>query len=122
MASNEDIIREFCRVWSTLDVDKIVSYFTEDGTYHNMPVGPVSGKDNLKAFISNFAGDWTETDWEIRNIVAQGDLVVAERLDKTSLGDKAVDLPCLGIFEMEDGKIKVWRDYFDLGTYMKALE
>jgi limonene-1,2-epoxide hydrolase len=38
------------------------------------------------------------------------------------MGDKHVDLPCLGIFELEDGKIRVWRDYFDLGTYMKALE
>ena len=46
---------------------------------------------------------------------------MVERLDRTKLGDKSVDLPCFGIFEMEDGKIKVWRDYFDIGTYMNAL-
>jgi limonene-1,2-epoxide hydrolase len=32
-----------------------------------------------------------------------------------------VDLPCAGVFEMQGGKIKVWRDYFDLGTYVKAM-
>jgi hypothetical protein len=35
--------------------------------------------------------------------------------------DKAVDLPCTGVFEMENGKIKVWRDYFDLTTYIKGM-
>jgi limonene-1,2-epoxide hydrolase len=30
-------------------------------------------------------------------------------------------LPCLGVFEMQDGKIRVWRDYFDLGSSLRAL-
>jgi len=47
--------------------------------------------------------------------------VIAERLDRTQAGDKAVDLPCTGVFELEDGKIKVWRDYFDLGSYARAM-
>ncbi|MEE2876100.1 MAG: limonene-1,2-epoxide hydrolase family protein [Chloroflexota bacterium] len=43
-------------------------------------------------------------------------------MDRTEMGDKKVDLPCTGVFEMEDGKIKVWRDYFDLNTFRKAME
>jgi limonene-1,2-epoxide hydrolase len=27
----------------------------------------------------------------------------------------------LGVFEMHNGKIRVWRDYFDLATYTKAI-
>jgi limonene-1,2-epoxide hydrolase len=54
-------------------------------------------------------------------MAAEGDLVFVERLDRTAAGEKTVDLPCLGVFELEDGKIKVWRDYFDLGTYTRAL-
>ena len=45
----------------------------------------------------------------------------SQRIDRTRLGEKAVDLPCCGVFEMRNGKIQVWRDYFDMGTYMKAL-
>ena len=58
----------------------------------------------------------------VLNILGEGDLVIAERLDRTrtSLGD--VDLPCTGVFEMEGGKIKVWRDYFDLNTFMSAMK
>ena len=71
--------------------------------------------------IREFIGSWTETTWDILNLVSSGDVVIAERLDRTKAGEKAVDLPCTGVFEMENGKIKVWRDYFDLTTYMSAM-
>jgi ketosteroid isomerase-like protein len=34
---------------------------------------------------------------------------------------KAVELPCFGIFEMKEGKITAWRDYFDMSTYINGL-
>ena len=119
--NNERIIREFIGAWSRLDPGELSSYFTEDGVYHNMPSGPVGGRENVKKMIAGFIGPWTETRWDILNLVFAGDVVIAERLDRTKAGDKAVDLPCTGVFELENGKIKVWRDYFDLGTYAKAM-
>jgi limonene-1,2-epoxide hydrolase len=118
---NETIVREFIEAWSRPDPDELSAYFTEDGVYHNMPSGPVGGRENVKRMIAGFIGPWTETRWEILHLVSSGDVVIAERLDRTRAGDKAVDLPCTGVFEMENGKIKVWRDYFDLGTYLKAM-
>ncbi|MBW2270722.1 MAG: nuclear transport factor 2 family protein [Deltaproteobacteria bacterium] len=118
---NEKIIREFIKAWSRLDPDELCSYFTEDGVYHNMPSDPVHGRANVKQMIAGFIGAWTETQWDIRHLVCAGDIVIAERLDRTQASDKTVDLPCTGVFEMENGKIKVWRDYFDLGTYVKAM-
>ncbi len=50
-----------------------------------------------------------------------GDVVIAEGLDRTEVGDIKVDLPCCGVFEMEGGKIKVWRDYFDMATFTKPF-
>ncbi|MAN62991.1 MAG: limonene-1,2-epoxide hydrolase [Parvibaculum sp.] len=121
MKDNEETIRNFIAAWSRLDAADLASYFTEDGVYHNMPTEPVAGRAAVQAFIAGFAKDWTETNWDILNLIAKDDIVMVERLDRTKLGDKSVDLPCFGIFEMENGKIKVWRDYFDIGTYMKAL-
>ena len=121
MPSNKEIIQEFIEAWSRLDADELVNYFTSDGVYHNMPAAPVSGHDSLKPFIAGFIGGWTRTDWDILNLMEQGDIVIAERLDRTMVGDISVDLPCCGVFEMEDGKIKVWRDYFDMATYTKPL-
>ena len=118
---NVAIIREFIGAWSSLDADRLADYFTDDGTYYNMPTQPVSGKDNVREFIKGFLATWTETQWDILHIMADGDVVFAERLDRTKTAVGNVDLPCAGVFEMEGGKIKVWRDYFDLSTYRDQL-
>jgi len=118
---NVAIITEFVAAWSRLDADELAGYFTEDGCYHNIPVGPVAGRDNVRGMIAAFTADWTATRWDLLNIVGSGDVVIAERLDRTQAGDKSVDLPCTGVFEMENGKIKVWRDYFDMATFINAM-
>ena len=86
-----------------------------------MPAQPVSGHDNLRNFISGFLRDWEKTDWEILNLLAGDDIVMVERIDRTVDAGKTVELPCFGIFEMKEGKIVVWRDYFDMSTYIKGL-
>ena len=121
MNTNEKVIREFVDAWTRLDPKELAGYFTDDGIYHNMPISPVQGRENVEEFIRGFLSSWTETEWELVNIASVGDLVIAERIDKTKAGEKSVNLPCVGVFELENGKIKVWRDYFDLDTFMKAM-
>jgi limonene-1,2-epoxide hydrolase len=118
---NEQIVREFIAAWSRLDPEELVGYFAEGGTYFNMPATPVTGHENLRKFISGFLASWDKTDWEILNLLASDDIVMVERMDRTVVGGRPVDLPCFGIFEMENDKIKVWRDYFDLATFTKAV-
>jgi limonene-1,2-epoxide hydrolase len=33
-----------------------------------------------------------------------------------------VVVPVAGVFEISGGKIKAWRDYFDLATYLNQLK
>lgn len=121
MPSNTEIITEFVQAWSNLNPEELASYFTEDGCYYNMPTQPVKGREAVQDFIANFLANWTETQWDILNIAKAGNVVICERLDRTKTTAGNVDLPCVGVFEMQDGKIKEWRDYFDLGTFMKAM-
>lgn len=121
MGDNAAVIRDFVVAWARLDADELAAYFTDDGVYHNMPTAPVSGRAAVRDFIAGFTANWTWTEWEIRALIADGDTVVCERIDRirTEAGD--VDLPCVGVFELRSGQIAVWRDYFDLGTFMKAM-
>ncbi len=121
MSENVEIIREFIEAWSRLDAAELAGYFTEDGIYYNMPAAPIEGRVNVEKFIAGFSGGWSETTWDILNLMGDGDVVIAERLDRTRAGDKAVNLPCVGVFELEGGKIKVWRDYFDMATYANGM-
>ncbi len=121
MTTNSDIIRNFVEDWSTLDVKKLLDYFTEDGCYYNMPMEPMRGKANIELLISEFLSTWTETQWDIVNISETGNIVFCERVDRTKTTEGNVDLPCVGVFEMQDGKIKEWRDYFDMNTFTSAM-
>lgn len=121
MANNEKIVRDFVAAWSRLDAAELASYFAKDATYHNMPLEPVSGRANIERYIAGFIAPWTETDWEIVTLVTDGDLVMAEHMDRTRAGEKSVDMPCMGVFEMVDGKIMAWRDYFDAAKYTAAM-
>ena len=121
MQENEKLVRDFIAAWSRLDPAELAGWFAEDGIYHNIPAAPVQGRSEVEAFIRGFTASWTATEWEIVTLVASGSTVVAERVDRTQAGDKSVDLPCVGIFELEEGRIKVWRDYFDLATYQRGL-
>ncbi len=121
MADNGQIIRDFIEAWSRLDAEELAGYFSEDGAYHNMPMQPVVGRKQIEQMIRAFTASWTATSWEIPNLTFDGDVVIAERIDRTQAGDKTVDLPCVGVFVLEEGRIKVWRDYFDLGTYTRAM-
>jgi len=121
MSDNVQTIKAFIAAWSNLDVDELVGYFCEDGIYYNMPAQPVQGHEKLKLCIEGFIAKWTKTTWETLNIIGEGNVVIVERLGRTEVGDIKVNLPCCGVFEMKEGKIKIWRDYFDMGTYTKPF-
>jgi len=116
-----DLVCDFCAAWSRLDVEELMGYFTEDATYHNMPGPPARGVDAIRRTIDGFVRGWDQTDWEIVSIAASDNTVLVERMDRTDAGAKHVELPVVGVFEIEDGKIRAWRDYFDLATYARAM-
>lgn len=122
MATNDQIIRDFAAAWSRLDAEELASYFTSDAFYHNIPMDPVAGQANIRAFLADFLREPSSINFEIRHQLAAGNLVFNERVDHSVWGGKKVSLPVLGVFELEGDKIKSWRDYFDMATFTKALE
>ena len=60
-----------------------------------------------------------EIEAEIVHLAAHGNRVFTERVDRFRFGEKRVELPCAGVFEIRDGKIAAWRDYFDLATWQR---
>jgi len=47
--------------------------------------------------------------------VAAGNLVMNERLDRMTMDDKLIEIPVVGVWEIQGDKITLWRDYFDMG-------
>jgi limonene-1,2-epoxide hydrolase len=123
MTSAIDFVREFCDAWGKgADVDALVAYFTDDAVYHNIPIDPVVGRDAIKATIQMFTTGVERVEFRVRHIAAVGDVVLTERLDVFVLPNVTIELPVMGTFEIVDGKIAAWRDYFDLNQYMSQLQ
>jgi limonene-1,2-epoxide hydrolase len=119
--NNEQLIRDFCEAWSRRDVDELLTFFSPDAVYHNIPMDPVNGTDAIRSVLGMFVPNSSAISFELLNIASAGDLVFTERVDHFVMGDKSLGLPVAGVFEVRDGKIAAWRDYFDLNTFTSGL-
>ena len=117
---NIDLVTRFCDAWSDYNIDNILEFFTDDEVYHNMPIQPVQGKDAIKGMIEQFMASFDGAEWEMKHISAAGDVVLTERVDRFT-GTKSMTLQVMGVFEIKDGKIAAWRDYFDLAEWTKQM-
>jgi limonene-1,2-epoxide hydrolase len=121
--SADTVVTEFCALWSNPDVDQIVEWFTEDAVYHNIPMPPARGHDAIREFIAGFVAAFDGIDFTVHRQIAQGDVVMNERTDVMRRKDGGeLALPVMGVFEVRDGKIAVWRDYFDMATVTAAFD
>ena len=118
-AGNDALVREFIAAWERRDTAHIVDCFTDDGVYHSTPLSPLVGKAAIREFVAGFEGV-PPGRLEIRNQVASDTVVMNERVDHLTMNGKPVTLPIMGVFEIEGGRIKAWREYFDLAPVREA--
>ena len=118
--SNTEIVMAFIQAWNDMDWDAVEDAFAEDVFYHNIPMEPVEGKAAAAAFARGMNPQ--SVDWEVLNIAENGNAVLTERVDNFVLADgKKLSLPVMGTMIIEDGKIKIWRDYFDLAAFTSQM-
>ncbi|HYR15222.1 MAG TPA: limonene-1,2-epoxide hydrolase family protein [Mycobacterium sp.] len=120
--SPDEVVTEFCKKWLTADPDELAGYFTEDAVYHNIPMAPVQGREAIKEFIAGFTAGFDGIDFQVHRQVSDGNVVMNERTDVMHRKDGGeIPLPVTGVFEVIDGRIAAWRDYFDLATVTSAF-
>jgi len=121
MSKETHIVEDFIDAFNAQDVDTIMGFFSDDPIYHNMPSGPVTGTGPVRELITSFVSPASSVNWEMLKIAQTGDTVLTERMDRFVLGGKDVALPVMGAFDIQDGKITAWRDYFDMATWTKQM-
>jgi limonene-1,2-epoxide hydrolase len=113
----EETVDEFIRRVVSMDLDGACELVADDVEYDNVPIGKVHGPDGIKSVLGPMVGGLDGAEWVVHRQVASGDLVFNERTDRFGIGDRWMDLPVAGVFEVRDGKIVLWRDYFDMQTF-----
>ena len=120
---NRAVIEQFWKDLYARDYDKVGAYFTEDGHYTDVPapgagaVGPEAVAARLRLGLGPLSGYIHH----LKNIVADGDVVVTEHAEEWhwETGEQVV-LPFVSVHEFRDGKICRWHDYWDFNTLMRA--
>ncbi len=117
----EQLVRQFCRTFEAHDAEALRPFFTEDVVYHNIPMDRAVGVDAAVAFIDGFFGMCSSMVIETVHLAVRDNVVLTERVDTFTVGDVVAPLLVMGTFEIRDGKISAWRDYFDLGQITTML-
>jgi limonene-1,2-epoxide hydrolase len=126
MESPIEVVRTFCTAWSDdMAADDLAAFFTDDAVYHNIPLAPVVGRkaiaDTIATFLRPGSPGIESIELRVINIAADGPVVMTERVDVFKLADKSFELPVMGTFEVNDGKINAWRDYFDMNQFTSQM-
>ncbi|RAG87225.1 limonene-1,2-epoxide hydrolase [Streptacidiphilus pinicola] len=126
MESPIEVVRRFCAAWSdNAEAAELAAFFTDDAVYHNIPLEPTIGRDAISDTISSFIRPGPpgieHIEFRVINIAANGPVVMTERVDVFRLADKSFELPVMGTFEVTDGKINAWRDYFDQNQFTNRM-
>jgi len=124
VSENIEIIRRFFNALERLDLDAVTEFFTEDGIYHDIPVptDPTVGREGIRKKLDLVASATDRLEMQLSFVIGEGDTVMSERVEiwHFPTGERP-RLPVMSTFEMKDGRIAAWREYWDLNMLMSQL-
>ena len=113
--SNKQKVIDFINHWNNRDIEAIMGSLSEDCFYHNIPMDPQTGKDEIRSYLEAFVQMTSNIEWIIHQIAENEDgVVLTERTDRFEVNGQWMDILVMGVMEFQDGLISNWRDYFDM--------
>nr|WP_230621069.1 MULTISPECIES: limonene-1,2-epoxide hydrolase family protein [unclassified Rhodococcus (in: high G+C Gram-positive bacteria)] len=103
------------------DVERVVDRLDDAVVWHNVGLPRVRGKRRVGKFMRLLAKPQYGFDVTIHNIASDGDTVLTERTDVLIWRRLRIEFWVCGTFELRDGKILVWRYYFDNVDFLEGL-
>lgn len=109
--------------WNRRDIDGIIAALAEDIDYQNVPMAAMHGRAAVRAFIAPNLNRVTRLEWIVHNLAmtADGSKVLTERTDNFHFGGQLVSVPVMGVFEFRGDLIARWRDYADIGDFVRQM-
>lgn len=110
----KQIVERQVDAWETADSDKVVADFAEDSLFI-VPGSTFRGKQQIKEVAKNYFSEFTATKVTIKRIIVNGNEGTVEWSwsDKNKTTGEESQAEDAIVFELEEGKIKYWREYID---------
>lgn len=117
-----DVVHAFMRALEIGDFAAGLGYLSANCEYTNpAPFGTVYGPEAARAVLEPMFAPVVENQLITKREAVNGAVVMIERLDRHRFPNGWVELEMTGVFEVHDGKITVWRDYFDVATFQGGI-
>ncbi|MEU0789575.1 limonene-1,2-epoxide hydrolase family protein [Amycolatopsis sp. NPDC005961] len=114
------VVTGFLRALEDLDVDRALTFAASDIVYQNVPLPPARGVAAVEKQLRFMAKYGSGFEARTHHIAADGNVVLTERTDVLRRGAWEAEFWVCGTFEVEAGRIVLWRDYFDWTTFLAA--
>jgi limonene-1,2-epoxide hydrolase len=113
----QQFVVAFIAAWPEKDAESVAAFFSEDAVYVNGPLEPVHRREGICAALASFMHMGGDIEVEISHLLSAGPLVMTERVDYITIDERRLSLAIAGVFEVHEGLITAWRDYFDLAQF-----
>lgn len=111
-----ELVRRMAQAWMRADIPAIVELFTTDGVFAS-PGGAARGQEAIAAVAEAFFRQVVAVQVDVQRVLVDGNRGVVEwTWRETARGateDRSMEDAI--VFEVRDGKLCFWREYFDPG-------
>ncbi|OBG87678.1 limonene-1,2-epoxide hydrolase [Mycobacterium sp. NS-7484] len=112
-------VETFLNALQEQDFDTAENALAQNLVYQNVGLPTIYGRNRAMKLFRSMQGR-TGFEVKIHRIAADGNAVLTERTDALVFGPLRLQFWVCGVFEVHDGRITLWRDYFDFLDMFKA--
>ena len=102
------------------DIDGAGAVLDENLVYENVGFPTIRGRARAMKLFRGMEGR-ARFEVKTHRIAVNGSTVLTERTDALVFGPVRLQFWVCGVFEVRDGRITLWRDYFDMFDFTKAI-
>ena len=117
---NAHTVEVFLTALEDQDIDAAGAVLDENLVYQNVGFPTIRGRARTLKLFRGMEGR-ASFEVKIHRIAVNGTSVLTERTDVLVFGPVRLQFWVCGVFEVTDGRITLWRDYFDMFDFTKAL-
>jgi limonene-1,2-epoxide hydrolase len=119
--ANTATVEKFLFALRDKDLDTAGAQLAENLVYQNVGFPTIHGARRTMKLFKGMQRPSLGFDVAIHRAASEGNSVLTERTDVLIVGPVRLQFWVCGTFEVHDGRITLWRDYFDTIDFVKAI-
>ena len=118
--ANTRTVEGFLNALQDADYETAEAALDDNLVYENVGLPTIHGARRTMKLFKGMQRPSLGFDVAIHRAASEGDSVLTERTDVLIVGPVRLQFWVCGTFEVHDGRITLWRDYFDFFDMFKA--